>query len=537
MGFLENLVNGAAALLGLQEASSLPSDYEDPDINLSGNQNAQNWRRLTQSPADLSPLTQERMAQLALHLFDRNPLGKRILELTKDFVVGEGIEVESSDEAVKEQIERFWDDGQNDMPARCHALTLELGLYGEQALTAFVNESSGAVRVASIDPRNIKAVLPAPGNPDVAYAVCIQGSVGQDDRYLKVIREDDDPASATYGQLIGATPGETFKVGERTVPFYEPPGLPGGSRLAGCFFVAVNKVQAALRGRSDLLPIADFLDLYDRLLFDEAERMSFLRAFVWDVTVKGNADAADLQRRAAEAGVPKPGSVKFHNESEIWTAISPSLGAQDAATTADLILSLIATGAGLPKTWLSGTMDVNRATAQELDQPAIKHLGTRQEVVTTFLRRLVTFALDTAATAGAVKRPADGAKWDFSVSAPEMSSRDMGKAASALQTTVQALGMADLNGWIDDETAQQAVVLGLGQLGLEVDLEEMQQRIEDQKAADEQNDQYEYPPYLQMGKRPGPDELAQAQDEQQGRVPPGQNGQASVAPPRRNGAA
>jgi hypothetical protein len=527
-------VNGAASVLGLREASALPTDYEDPDLALPGNQNAQNWRRLTQSPADLSPLTQSRMQDLALHLYDRNPLGKRILELTKDFVVGEGIEVDSSDEAVKEEIDRFWSDGQNDMPARCHAITMELGLYGEQGLTAFVNESSGAVRVTSIDPRNIKSVIPAPGNPDIAFAICIQGSVGQDDRYLKVIREDDDPTSATYGELIGATPGETFKLGERTVEFYQPPGLPGGSRLAGCCFVAVNKVQAALRGRSDLLPIADFLDLYDRLVFDEAERMSFLRAFVWDVTVKGNADAADLQRRAAEAGVPPPGSVKFHNESEIWQAISPSLGAQDSQTTADLILSLIATGAGLPKTWLSGTLDVNRATAQELDQPAIKHLGTRQEVVITFLRRVVRFALDTAARAGAIKRPADGEQWDFTISAPEMSNRDMGKAASALQTTVQALGMADLNGWIDDETAQQAVVLGLGQLGLEVNLEEMQKRIEEQKAEDAKNDLYEYPPYLGVGARPGPEPLAAAQDEQQGRAP-ARNGRATA--PRQNGAA
>lgn len=527
MGLWDNLVNGAAALLGLREASTLPTDYEDPDLLLPGNQAAQNWRRLTQSPADLSPLTQERMQSLALHLYDRNALGKRILELTKDFVVGEGFDIDSADEDIKAQIERFWCDGQNDMAARVHAITLELGLYGEQALAVFVNEASGAVRVVSISPTSIKNVISAPGNPDIAYAISLASSDGIDEqRYLKVIREDDDPESATYGQLVGQQPGETIKIGDREIPFYVPAGLPGGNRLVGCFFVAVNKVMAAHRGRSDLLPIADFLDLYDRLVFDEAERMSFLRAFCWDVTVKGNAGEAELATKAQQRGAPPPGTVNYHNESETWEPLSPALGSQDSSTTADLILSLIATGAGLPKHWLNGLMEVNKATASEMGEPGLKRLATRQEVVTAFLRRILCFVLDQAALAGAVKRPAEDEKWDFTLSAPEMSSRDMVKATQALQTMVQALGMADLNNWMDDETAQQALVMGLGHLGLNVDLDEMQERIEKQKAEDAKNDVYEYPSYLGVGARPGPEPLAAAQDEQQGRMP-ARNGTAS----------
>src|SRR5581483_4573745 len=293
MGLLENLVNGAAAIIGLKEPSSLPIDtdyYDDPDLNLAGNQNARYWRRITQSASDLSPLTQERQAQIALHLFDRNPLAKRILEVVKDYVIGEGIDVDTGDEALRKQIDRFWNDGQNDMDRRVHVLTTELGLYGEQALAVFVNDGSGAVRVVSIDPRSIVAVLPTPGNPDVAYAIGLQAKNAVDDtHYLKVIREDDKPDSPTFGELVGAALDEPLRLSEtQTAQYYQPAGLAPGVRLVGCFYVAVNKVQSATRGRSDLLCIADFLDLYDRLIFDEAERMSMLRAFVWDVTVKGN---------------------------------------------------------------------------------------------------------------------------------------------------------------------------------------------------------------------------------------------------------
>ena len=94
--------------------------------------------------------------------------------------------------------------------------------------------------------------------------------------------------------------------------------------------------------------MADFVDLYDRLMFDESERMSFIRTFVWDVKVTG-ADAQELALRAASEPPPKPGSVKFHNESEEWSAVSPDLKSADTQITADMLLALVATGVGLPK--------------------------------------------------------------------------------------------------------------------------------------------------------------------------------------------
>ena len=207
-------------------------------------------------------------------------------------------------------------------------------------------------------------------------------------RYLKIIRESDD------GLLVGAAPDERIRVGENSLPYFNPPELAdSGTRLVGAFFWAVNKVQGATRGRSDLMPVADFLDLYDRLIFDEAERMSFLRAFVYDVTITG-ADEAALTKRAATSAPPKPGSVYYHNEAEELKAVTPDLKAQDGATTADLILSLIATGVGLPKTWLNGIMDVNRASAASMDEPSLKRLRARQQVVIGAVERMVRFALD-----------------------------------------------------------------------------------------------------------------------------------------------
>lgn len=81
--WLTSLVESTADSGPVQATESmvpgLDYDQSDPDISLAGDQNAQNWRRITQGATDLTPLTQARMQELALYLSDKNPLAKGIL--------------------------------------------------------------------------------------------------------------------------------------------------------------------------------------------------------------------------------------------------------------------------------------------------------------------------------------------------------------------------------------------------------------------------------------------------------------------------
>lgn len=512
------LLGAGSTVVSVQESMPELGYVDDVDDDLPGNQNSRHWRRITQSASDFGSYDQEKMQKMALYLSDRNPLARGIVDLITGFVVGEGFTVTSKDEKVRESIDRFWADGGNDMDSRVEDFTRELAIYGEQLVLAFVNDASGRVALVSVDPRTIKSVMPHPMATDRPYAVGLLGDQSGVARWVKIIAEDDDPNSETFGRLVGAAEGESLRVGEETRPFYQPPVAEAGSRLAGCFFFPINKPRSAMRGRSDLLPVADMVDLYDRLIFDESERMSFLRTFVWWRKVTG-ADAATLKAKAMEPP-PKPGTVLLTNESEEWTAVSPDLNSADSQITADLILALVATGVGLPKLWLNGSMDINKATATESADPALKRLTMRQKYVRRCVERMVRFALDTAVTAGALADEGD-AGIEFTVTVPEMSSKDLEKASRSLQTTIQGLGMADAANWIDDETAQEAVVLMLGQLGLDVDIDEMRDRIEAQKEEDAENDQYELPSYLGMGKNPGSDALGTAmKDGGAGQQPP-----------------
>jgi hypothetical protein len=506
LSWLTGLVSTTAESGPIQE-STLPGlglSYADPDIDLPGNQAAHNWRRLTQSASDLAPFDHARMQEMALYLSDRNPLAKGIVDLITAFVVGEGFTATSKDEDVRAAINRFWDDAQNDMPARIEDLTRELSIYGEQFVLAFVHKTSGRVALVNADPRTVTKVVPHPLASDRPYAVCFTGGVTSEDRWVKIIEEDSNPESDTFGRLVGQQEDDTLKQGDRTIAYYQPPDQKG-TILAGCFFVAVNKPRSAMRGRSDLLPVADQVDLYDQNMFNEAERMSFLRAFVFDVLVKG-ADEGLLKQKALNEPPPKFGSVKYHNENEEWKAVSPDLNSADSAGLFDLLLSLVATGVGLPKLWLNGSMDINRATAQESADPAIKRLTARQRVIRRAIERMVRFALDSAESAGALK-PADDGRHDFTVSTPEMSAKDLQRGAASLNTAVQALGMANAADWIDDQAAQEAVVLLVSQLGLDIDLDELRER---QKTAAEDAAKGEgerIPDYFGLGAYPGSDSL------------------------------
>lgn len=450
--------------------------YADPDINLTAAQGgSQHFRRITKSPRDLNTVTHERSVELAFFLYDSNPLAKRILELTRDFVCGDGISVQCQDESKprrdeqQEVVDRFWNDPVNRMDLKLPDKVNELGLFGEQCYTVAVNERDGSVQLGYVDPGSILDVLVDHDNAEIPVAVVLKG---QPPQRLKVVQFDSDLASKTYGRLVGLKDGDGFTDGGEKRKY-----------SGACFLFQINKVSSARRGRSDLLSLADWIDAEDQIQFNEVDRALLLKSFIWHVTLMGATDD-QVKKRAAEIHEPKPGSTRVTNEKETWEPLAPTLNAADTAVSADMLLSKIATGAGLPKTWLNGLMDVNRATASEMGEFGYAKLVRRQKYVRYMVEQMVTFVLDAAEMKGRIKRrpKAKGstkpAAWVFSVNVPEMRAKDMSSAATTFQTVVTACSLAMQDGLMDKQVAQDLIVLILGQLGVDVDLDEMRSRLD-----------------------------------------------------------
>jgi len=312
-----------------------------------------------------------------------------------------------------------------------------------------VNEHSGHVRLGYLDPAQIATVVIDPDNPEQPIGiVTVKDGKGVARRYRIVVNGSEDDLFTQRTRDIRAT----FAGGE-------------------AFYFKINDLSNGRRGRSDLLAQIDWLDGYDQFLFGELDRSSFLRAFLWDVTLTG-ATPEEVKKRASEFTAPSPGSVRVHNEGEVWKAESPSLGAADSEGTARLFRNHVLGGGTIPEHWFGGGGDVNRATAGEMGDPTFKMFSMRQNYIKSILEDMGIYALRQAELAKGNGEPdLEDKKFEVEAIFPELTTRDNKAYAQALQQIVAAAALAVTNKFITSETAIRLINAIAGRIGVEIDAE------------------------------------------------------------------
>ncbi|AMO36730.1 hypothetical protein AC731_007105 [Thauera humireducens] len=440
MGILDFLFRrgGEASDARMVEASGATVDPDDEE----------GWRRLSgDANRDLSPLSQERMRETALYLWDANLLANRIIELPLAYMLAEGVELRATEPEMQETINRFWSDPINSMDVKLPKKVRELAIFGEQVWPTFVNEMSGHVRLGYLDPALIATVVVDPDNPEQPIGiVTVKDRKGRALRY-RVIVNGPETVFTQRTQAIR----ETFADGE-------------------AFFFTVNDLSVSRRGRSDLRAPADWVDGYDQFLFGEIERYNFLRAFVWDVTITG-ADDTKIKQKAREIKPPTPGSVRVHNDSEKWQAVSPEIGAYESAAAGRLFRNHVLGGATIPEHWFGGGGDVNRATGDSMGEPTFKAFSMRQRFLKHMLESVGRYVIRQKLIA----ETGEPDWWDERLGCeavfPEMTARDTTKYAAALTQVVTAVNSAIDAGRMSDETGVALIAAVAGRLGVEIDPE------------------------------------------------------------------
>lgn len=405
------------------------------------------WTKLSgDTGRDLSPVTADRMREMAFYLWQQNMLANRLIELPVAFLLAEGVSVSADDETMKEVVERFWKDPINAMDIKLPKKVRELALFGEQCWPVFVNEVDGAVRLGYVDPSNIAERIADPDNPEQVIGIITKKD--KRGRYLR------------YRTIING-PESVFT--ERTQAIRK--GFSDGE----CFFWVVNDLSAGVSGRSDLTAAADWVDAYETYLFGEIDRADYMRAFFWDVTVTG-ADQPKINQFLKDNPPPTSGSVRAHNESVAWQAVTPDLKADDAANGARLLRNHILGGLTVPEHWFGGGGDVNRAAASEMGEPTFKVLSMRQTYWRYILEAVLCYVIRQHIIAHIGKEPEwNDARLAVTVTFPELTSSDTTRYAAALQQVVVAVEMAVGAGYMSKQTAVQLISAVAGRLGVEVD--------------------------------------------------------------------
>lgn len=412
----------------------------DPDERL--------WRSLSGSGRDIPGYTHSRMQRLAYELWLTNLMGQRLIEVVTDHVVGEGVAWHSEDAAALETVRAFWSDPVNQMDLRFERLVSELGIFGELLLPAAVSAYEGRVRLGYVSPRLIEEVVPDPDNCALPIGVVIRGEEGaiggkRKERRVRTVLGGDP---REYLGAAGQRERERFRDGE-------------------AFLFQINKASDATRGTSDLLAAIDWIDIYERFIFDAAERARVQNSFIYDVTLKG-AGPEGVAKWLEENGVaPRPSSVRVHNEKEEWRAVTPDLKSGEGGSQgiAKMMRGLVLGGMGIPSHWFAQGDDVNRASAESMDQPTIKKMTRRQRTVRHILQALADKQLEEAHRAG--RLPEAALRAGARPVLPEISVRDTEKISASLLKVAEALDLAAARGWTSDGAASALFAHMAGQLG------------------------------------------------------------------------
>jgi hypothetical protein len=418
------------------------------------------FRRIT-SPntiRDLNPLMHERMQAVCFYLKTTTPFGKRIVEVITSYVVGEGFKAAATDANVQEVVTKFWKDPVNNLDSSLKDWCDELTTFGELCLPVAVNPVDGSVRLCYIDPQLLDSVEygvieTAAGQQQITIPVAVHlrrkqsETVGQ---RLEIVRMDEDVNSPTFGQLKG-----------------------------DCFYFAINKAKGASRGLSELFSLADWIDVFDQMMFDFADRVRFLNAFVWHYTING-ADEKKLEewQKKVTKNPPRQGSVHVTNQNVKIEAQTPSFQGADMSQATRSIKLYGLGGAGLPAWFFADPVDSNRSTADEMTGPTGKKLTDRQNNLKGGVMQILVFVVQQAIYHGVL---AEGVDTTLSMQVPDLMIKDLQKAAMTMGAVVNSVSIMAENGFITQKTAARASHVVLTQIGIEVDPDEFDKAQEEKK--------------------------------------------------------
>ena len=349
----------------------------------------------------------EEVLRQALTAWRVNPLARRIVELTSQYVVGGGIGLECDHAPTLALLRAFWGHRLNRMDHRVFELCDELTRSGE-LFVLLSTDASGMSYVRAVPALAVGEIESAPNDLE---------------QPLRFLGRDSEECWPAYN------PADDD--GQRPVMLH----------------YAVNRPVGALRGESDLAPLLRWLGRYAAWLEDRARLNRFRFAFLYAVTMRG-ATEADRRRRQAEltAAPPAPGSVLVKDEGEEWEVLSPKLESAQAGEDGLALKKMISAGAGVPLHFLAEPESSTRTTAESAGGPTFRHYEQRQEYFLWLLGDLLRVVVERAARAGRPGVAPAGGR----VRGADVSARDNAALAVAASTAISAFGNLRDRGLIDD---------------------------------------------------------------------------------------
>lgn len=408
-----------------------------------GDRSERGWRQVSSNGLRGVPSwTLEAMRTHSVAAYRTNPMARAIIDTYTAFCVGDsGLTLHCTNDAVKAVAEEMWNDPRNRLDEQDLALNTHL-LLGETAWEMLVYEGSGRTRRSVIDPSRVSNVDLLNGNPLWPDKLHVRQGAGLEDTVLQIVGVDDFTDLRT-GQVM--------------------------------WWPGFRALDTDMRGAPFLMPIIDWLDSYDLVINNLVDRTALARWINIDVAIKGGPNAQDkVDKYIAEHGssMPQSGTMHVHTDDVTIQAITPQVGSYEDANTSKTILTSVAAGGGLAKTWLAEPEDANRATSVTMAEPVRRRINRVQNSWLKNQTELVRFAIDRAVAAGRLPlnvevSGADGssqqkmrASMAVKITGPEVAAADAQITAEVLVNLSKALDTMVKRGILSPEAAHFAAKKG-----------------------------------------------------------------------------
>ncbi|MFA4973878.1 MAG: hypothetical protein WC683_14800 [bacterium] len=387
--------------------------------------------------------------------YQRNPLAKQAVQITRQFAVGRGHVVTCRNQDVQAVIDEFRANPENAVEEMDKTLLQDLQVDGEIFLRKVAGENGGGV-IVPLPPWHIVEIETDPGF------------------FRRVLRYHLQYTTGTQS---------TTSVGGQIVDEWID--------AAEVLHVAVNRHSYELRGRPDLFVVLPWLRAYKEWMENRARQNMWRGALLWDVTISGATPNNVASAVSRYTKPPTPGSIIVHSDREVWQPLSNSVGAADVSEDGRQMKLMTAVGMGLPEYMLSDGQNANLASATAQQLPALwKFTDAQQTMAEQVWMPIYRWVIQMAINAGRLPdevpvQDADGDEILGADDAPEMI--DTLDAVHVKfpdlqeddpKTLAEALAIATMSGWVSDEGAGDIITATLG-----LDAAVERKRIEREKEA------------------------------------------------------
>ena len=354
-----------------------------------------------------------------------DPLAKRIIEITTDYVVGTGWLPYNENGRISKLINQFWNNTQNDINTQLPIWADELWRTGDLFLivTKVINQDFVRIVPSSF----VKEINTAENDvlDEISFTL-------YDDRQIVSYKKKDRSAANSYYMLhasLNKRPGENF-------------------------------------GHGDLECVLYWLKMYRNFLEDRVRINHYKQVFTYILKKDFNNQAEkDNYVRTFALNLPKKaGGILALDASDSFDIAAAKLESNNAEIDALMIKKLIAAGVGLPLHFLADPESSTRTTANEAGEPTLKRFRSRQNILKNLMILLLKNVIedsDLVLKTADVERFAQHFKTNMIV--PDISSRDNLQLANSAKIIFDLTDPMRVDGLITADEQKRLIYKFMGE--------------------------------------------------------------------------